>query len=140
MSVDLNVFLVRSSMPAPAEWTSAITDAGFDAQLDSDFDVDTFTGFLPCTYKGEPAGFEYYADALDADGRATLQLPDEFDFAVTFVTGSNMREFITSLIASGVLCQLSGGAFFDPQSGEFTPADSVSEMLRSEVAECEKHL
>ena len=127
-------------MPAPGKWASAIADAGFDAQLDSDFDVDSFTGFLPCTYKGEPAGFEYYADPLDADARAELRLPDAFDFAVTFVTGSNMREFITSFIESGILCQISGGTFFDPQSGEFTPADSVLEMLKSEVAECEKHL
>ena len=127
-------------MPAPAEWASAITDAGFDAQFDPEFDVDSFTGFLPCAYKGEPAGFEYYAEALNADGRAALQLPDHVDFAVTFVTGANMREFITSLIASGVLCRLSNGTFFDPQSGEFTPADSVLEMIRSDVAECEKDL
>ena len=140
MSIHLNVYLARSSMPEPKQWAAAITEAGFDAQLDSDFDVDSKTGFLPCKYKGELAGFEYYADSVTPEERAALELSNVFDFAVMFVTGSNMRDFISSLIASGILCKLSGGIFFDPQRHDLTPAERVLEMLQSEVAECEKYL
>jgi hypothetical protein len=33
------------------------------ADLDVDFDVEAFSGFLPCKYDGKPGGFEYFADA-----------------------------------------------------------------------------
>jgi hypothetical protein len=33
-------------------------------ELDTDFDVKAFSGFLPCKYVGEDAGFEYFRDAV----------------------------------------------------------------------------
>jgi hypothetical protein len=127
-------------MLAPEQWAAAIIDAGFEAGLDPDFDVDTYHGFLSCSYKGEPAGFEYDADHLTDNDREALALPDKYDFVVSFITGSDMREFITSLIASVVLCSQTDGLFFDPQNGKRIGGRLVLQMLKSRVADCEKEM
>jgi hypothetical protein len=138
MPADLHVYLPRSSMLAPEQWAAAIIDAGYEAQLDPDFDVDTFNGFLRCSYKGEPAGFEYDSDHLTDNDREALALPAKYDFVVSFITGSSIRDFITSLIASVVLCSQTGGLFSDPESGDRIPAGLVLQMLKSKVSECEQ--
>lgn len=76
-------------------WAKAIREAGFPADLDADFDVDTFSGFLPCAYDGKPGGFEYFGDQVTHGGRADLKLPADYDFSVTFATHSGMRELAT---------------------------------------------
>ena len=60
MSVQTDVFLNPQSMPSPAVWARAIREAGFEMEMNSDFDVKTQAGFLPCSYKGKAAGFEYF--------------------------------------------------------------------------------
>lgn len=140
MSVDLQVFLRRSAMPTPRAWLNAIVDHGFKVELDTDFDVETFTGFLPCKYAGEDAGFEYYSHRLSKTDRAELDLLESYDFAVTFVTHSDLREFVSSLICAGVLCKVSDGTLLDPQSGESYTAENVLEFVLSQIAECCKDL
>ena len=140
MSVDLNVFLNRSMMPTPTQWAQAIIDSGFDTEMDSDFDVDDFMGFLPCKHGGVDSGFEYYSDTVSPADRTELDLPNLIDFSVTFVTGSNIRESMTSLISAGVLCKLSGGTLHDPQSGDSYSADTVLDWIRVEIAAHQEHL
>ena len=142
MSVDLNVFLSCSQMPTPVRWAQAIADAGFDVQLGSDFDVDGFTGYLPCKNSGVDSGFEYFSGELSAADREELELglPDSSDFSVTFCTRSDVREFMTSLIAAGVLCSISAGTLLDPQSGVSLQGDTVLDWVRSEIAACQDDL
>ena len=127
-------------MPTPIKWAHAIVDAGFDVQLDPDFDVDNFTGFLPCKNGGIDSGFEYFSDPLSATDRQELGLQDSPDFSVTFCTGSDVREFITSLISAGVLCSICAGTLLDPQSGDSYHDGNVLDWVRGEVAACEEHL
>src|SRR4051794_24030812 len=112
MSVDLIVFTRRSAMPATSAWAQSIVDAGFPAELDHDFDVDTFGGFLPCRYGGVEAGFEYLAGPAE---NGDLELPQGLDFSVSFTTHSDMRELAASTVAAAVLCMLTGGVLVDPQ-------------------------
>lgn len=136
MSVDLNVFLKRSQLPAPTDWSNAILEMGFEAQLDTDFDLENFTGFLPCKYKRVESGFEYYSDEIaEVD-----QAESGGDYNITFTTGSDLREAITSLIAAGVLAKMCEGTLYDPQSGESYPASAAIDWVRNEEAECEKDL
>src|SRR5215475_264995 len=60
MSVEIQVFLTGERMPTPEQWAETLRSHGFDVDLDTDFDVRDFSGFLPCKYKGMDAGFEYY--------------------------------------------------------------------------------
>ena len=133
MSIELTVFLPRAKMPTPNAWAQAIREAGFPAQLDDDFDVDTFSGFLPCTYDGKEAGFEYYATSVDAEERSDRSLSAEHDFSVTFTTGSRMRELATSVVAAATLCQLTGGLLSDAQAGEDVDASNVLSWARDMI-------
>lgn len=59
MSVDNIVILKKEKMITPFQWQQAIEECGFDLQLDTDFDVNEFIGYLPCVYRDEDTGFEY---------------------------------------------------------------------------------
>lgn len=119
MSVVIEVFLAGERMPTPEQWAAAIRAHGFEMDLDPDFDVRDFTGFLPCKYKGHDAGFEYYFDAVDWDadpGESDEELRKAVagrDSYVSLVTHSSWHEFATSVIASGVLCAISDGVLID---------------------------
>jgi hypothetical protein len=125
MSVVIQVFLAGERMPTPEQWAVALRTHGFDVDLDTDFDVRAFSGFLPCKYKGHDAGFEYYFEAaglvIESDERLRGAIAGR-DSVVSFVTHSDFRELATSVIASGVLCAISDGVLFDDQ---FTGASAA---------------
>jgi hypothetical protein len=135
MSVDLTVYLSRSTMPSPDRWAQGIREAGFPADLDADFDVDTSSGFVPCTYEGKPGGFEYFARPLAEEDRDELGVSAAHDFSVTLATHSEMRGLATSIVAAAVLCQITGGTLVDQQAGEqFAASEALGyarEMLES---------
>lgn len=133
MSVDLTVYMAREAMPTPAVWAQAIVDSGFSAELDADFDVDTFSGFLPCRYAGADAGFEYSSGPIEFVD--DLELPDEFDFSVTFATHSSMRELASSVVCAAVLCTLSRGILVDPQADVAVPSDDAITWARELLEE-----
>jgi hypothetical protein len=111
-------------MPSPAGWQQAIRDFGFPVELNHDFDVDTFSGFLPCKIRGAESGFELFAAPLSEEKRSDVGAPSGSDFSVMLVTHSDLREFACSVAAASALAQASGGLLVDPQSGEsFSEAD-----------------
>jgi hypothetical protein len=118
MSVVIQVFLAGERMPTPEQWAETLRTHGFDMDLDTDFDVRDFSGFLPCKYKGHDAGFEYYFEpagpAIESDERLKAAIGDR-DSVVSFVTHLDFRELMTSVIASAVLCAISDGVLFDDQ-------------------------
>jgi hypothetical protein len=136
MSVTMRVFLDPAAMPSPTAWAHEIRTRGFAMDLDVDFDPKTFSGFLPCVHQGHPAGFEYFfqPDAeLDdelrrAAGRArTLE--------VSLVTHSDMRELVSSMIASGVLALLTDGVVWSDEAGESYSGPDAIDIARATEAE-----
>jgi hypothetical protein len=121
-------------------WAEAIREAGFSADLDADFHVDTSSGFQPCAYDGEPSGFEYFPGQVTDDERVDLGLPAEYDFSVTFATHSDMRELATCVVAAAVLCELAGGQLSDPQAGEDITASQALSWAREAISEIRDHL
>ena len=130
MSVVIQVFLAGERMPTPEQWAETLRTHGFDMDLDTDFDVRAFSGFLPCKYKGHEAGFEYDFGAagpvVESDERLREVIAGR-DSVVSFVTHSDFRELMTSVIASGVLCAISDGVLFDDQ---FTVASAAIAWAR----------
>lgn len=148
MSVENNVFMIRANMPTPEEWASAIRSRGFEMELDSDFDVEEFEGFLPCKYKGEEAGFEYWSEPtcleelveeglLNEDEKSVL---GESDFLVTLATHSDFRDLITSMIASAVLVELSGGYLAEGGEPPFVHGADAVQAVRKSLPAIEKEL
>src|SRR5438105_2220218 len=104
MSITQRVLLEPARMPSVADWAREIRARGFEMDLDADFDPRTFSGFLPCVHHGHTSGFEYFFDPdaeLDDDVRHAAGT--QRTLAVSFVTHSDTRELVTSMIASGVL-------------------------------------
>lgn len=133
MSVEFTVYMPRAQMPTPSDWAEAIADAGFPAELDAAFDVEEFSGFLPCRYAGAEAGFEYSSGPIEFVDE--LELPSEFDFSVTFATHSSLRELASSVVSAAVLCSVSGGVLVDPQGAMAVAADGVIAWARDQLGE-----
>jgi hypothetical protein len=123
--------------------------------MDSDFDVDAdYIPWVRCKYKGVGATFEYVTFEItpnDLDPTAR-QLSDAYDFEVFFCTNAFysprsgkrftsptevIRDAVSALIASAVLCNLAGGTL-DALSDGLIPADRILEMLQRTVPEFEK--
>jgi hypothetical protein len=135
MSVDFTVYMARTAMPSPGAWAQAIVDAGFPAELDVEFDVEEFSGFLPCRFDGADAGFEYLSGPIEfVDG---LELPSDFDFSVTFTTHSDLRELAASVAAAAVLCSLSAGILVDPQADVVVSATGAVAWGREQLDQIE---
>ena len=135
MSVENNVFLFSSNIPSPSMWRDAILKAGFEMEMDTDFDMKIFEGFLPCKYQGVDAGFEYYLETLDTEGLSDdeLQEINGRDCLITLVTHSDFREYMTSMIAAAVLCSISDGLLAEGGEPPFISSLTAIEWAK----ECE---
>ena len=135
MSYDLNVYLKRSAMPSPSAWKKAILDAQFPVELYEDFNVESFTGFLPAPANGEKSGFEYYSSALTAEDIAELELAPDLDFSVQFTIGSAPMELVSALAAASVLAAVSGGWLYDPQEDDMVAAGDAIDWAKTQLAQ-----
>lgn len=138
MSVDLIVYLKHSAMPTPTGWQKAIHDAGFPIEIDTDIDSDTFSGFLPCKYRGALSGFEYYANRMSEAESAEVGAPPGANFSITLVTHSDLREFSCSAVAAAMLAKCSGGLLFDPQSGESITSEDAVNWAKEQLLDAER--
>ncbi len=116
-------------------WHSSIAAAGFPVALDTNFDVDSFSGFLPCPVAGEISGFEYYASVISPQDAQYLELAPGTDFSVHFCIGSRPLDLTSALSASSVLAEVSGGSLEDPQAGETIPARSAVSWAKRQLAQ-----
>ncbi len=128
------VYMRRAALPSGRAWSLAVNDAGFALAMDHEFEPATFRGFLPCRYQGAPTGFEYHAGEVTEDEREVFEVPEDLDFVITLATRGDNSELACATIALGVLCQLTNGMLYDPQSGEAVSPDEardwVNEMLK----------
>jgi hypothetical protein len=135
VSIDLTVYLRRSAMPTPSAWQQAIAATGLPVELDTDFDPDTFTGYLPCKLRGVDAGFEYFSDSLSPEDAASLDAPPGVDYSVNLVVHSDPRELASAVVAAAALASASGGLLVDPQSGESYPAAEALSWAATQFAD-----
>jgi len=135
LSTELTVYMSRNTVPHPRDWATAIVEVGFPAELDSDFDVDEFSGFLPCRYADAEAGFEYSSGPIEFVDE--LELPSDFDFSVTFTTHSSLRELAASIASAAVLCSLTGGILVDPQADVSIQSNDAIAWAREQLEQIE---
>ena len=131
MSVVISLFVDRSRMASPADWAKAIRSSGFDMDMDSNFDPESFAGLLRCKYGGHEAGFEYFREAVnkeDLPAHVSVAVAER-DTMIDFVTHSNLKQLATSLIASAVLCAMSDGVLWETDADELVPAAHALEWL-----------
>jgi hypothetical protein len=131
MSISRTVYAQRENLPSPQAWTAAIRAAGFPMEMDADFEVERFSGFLPCNYNGRAGGFEYFFSTLE-----DLDPPDvgDRDVGITFVTHSSMRGLVTAVIAAAVLCEATNGVLHDEEADELIAARDALANAREMIA------
>jgi hypothetical protein len=135
VSVDLMVYMRRAALPSAREWSLAVKESGFALAMEHDFDPATFRGFLPCLYQGAPTGFEYHSGEVTDDEREVFEVPPELDFVITLATRSDGSQLACATIALGVLCRLTNGMLYDPQSGEAVRPDEATEWVNEMLKE-----
>lgn len=131
------MFLRRDRLPTPAEWQASLTAAGFAVELDLDFDPVAHDGFLPASYEGREAGFEYlFSDVADDDYDESIPPRlGERDAVVSLITHSNMTELMTSTLAAAALAVFSDGLVYDTEAGALYAADEALAWARGLEAE-----
>ncbi len=81
------------------------------------------------------AGFEYYfrpVSPTSTEEHVLARIGDR-NVDVSFVTHSDLRELMASIIASSVLCSLADGVLLDTESAEFvSAADALAWGKRGE--------
>ena len=142
MSIASSVFLKRSAMPTSQRWAAAIREAGFALKLKENFDVETFSGFLPCEFEGVAAGFEYSFGEADTSQLSPEQreLIGDRDLEITFVTHSRLRDLVCALAAGSVLAHLSDGVHWDQEAGEVSNGADALEFAHGQVGGLEDDL
>lgn len=148
MSVENNVFMEREKLPTPQQWLEAIKSHGFEMDMDIDFDAVEHEGFVPCKYKGKDAGFEYWTEEVDItefieDGLLTPEEAKELanrTFMATLATHSDFREYMTSMIASAVLCSISEGMLAEGGETPFIPSEQAIIWAKESEPEILKEL
>jgi hypothetical protein len=131
VSISRTVYSRRSALLTPRAWAEAIRAEGFPLELDPDFDVEKFSGYLPCRFAGRDSGFEYYCSPqADAPPEA-----GDRDVAISFVTHSSLRELATAVVAAAVLCARVDGVLHDEESDEFSSAADAVSGARALLAE-----
>jgi len=148
MSVENNIFMVRDKLPSPQEWIDAIKSNGFEMEMDTNFDVVEHEGFLPCKYQGMDAGFEYWTEEVDIDEFLEDEMLTQEEakhlgnryFMVTLTTHSDFREYMTSMIAAAVLCELSDGMLAEGGEPPFISADKALTWAKDCEPEIQKQL
>ncbi|MCX6898147.1 MAG: hypothetical protein NT105_05535 [Verrucomicrobia bacterium] len=117
MSFDLTVHFPTERMPSPQQWQAAIADRAFPLKIDTDLDIVTSNGSLPCEYQGKSGGFECYYSVLGADELRDIGIPESAPCEIMFSTHSPREEFLSAVIAAAVLAEMTGGVLMDPQEG-----------------------
>ena len=114
MSADLNVFIKADQLPTREEWMEAIGKHGFQFKFDDEFNPEDHQGFLPCTFEGKEAGFEYYCDKIEETGFEDDPAPEleGKELCVGFCSSFDREDLSCAMIAAGSLAKLTGGSFW----------------------------
>ncbi|MDR6890760.1 MULTISPECIES: hypothetical protein [Variovorax] len=129
-----------SKLPTPEAWAEAIKAVGFELDIDPEFSWNEFEGFLPAKYKGRDAGFELYKEDFDLSELTDSERADPGDrpLLVTLITHSDMREYMSSMIAAAVLCVIADGKLAEGGEPPFIAAEANIEWARSSIPAVEK--
>ena len=140
MSIEISVYIRPDKMVTPKQWKDAIVELGYDMQLDDDIDIKGFSGFLPVIHKGNSSGFEYYYDELDQEDIRKMELPSDFNIAITLRTGSDFEELACSSVAVAALCHATEGIIYEPEEAIYINHNECIEWAAGEYQAALKEL
>ena len=132
--ISYNVFLDRDRLPAASDWARAIREAGFDVQLPAEFELESYSGYLPCP--DERTGFEYYLESFSAPtleiGDAGARAIGQRNTVATLRFSGRTSDRMAAVAAAATLTVMTDGVLFDTEPGHFIGADAALAWARSE--------
>jgi hypothetical protein len=134
MSVHYWVFLQDHRLPTISEWQHALDAHDTQIVLDQIDNLRSHMGYLPARYCGHPCGFEWF---LGLASEAFDEVPEPIQsrpYLADFVTHSDLRELICSMIAGAVLAQVADGLVLDENSNEFIDGKRALEIAKEAEA------
>jgi len=123
MSADIKVFINKNDMISAEKWSQLIVENEFELTFFPDFNVNELQGWLPCKYRGEDAGFEYYFDGLEDTMFSVENNPKLLgkDTCISFSSPYEQVNLASAMIASAILVKYCHGVYWimdDFESGE----------------------
>ncbi|MBG3012900.1 hypothetical protein [Proteus faecis] len=134
MSQDFNIYLSSKSLPSPFEWQAEIAKVNKSLIMDTDFDLLTYSGFLPCQLDNKITGFEYYSWFIDDEHKKEINIPN-VDFCILFSVGSHPFELITAVTLAYSLVKLTDGILSNAQKGIHIPPSQIDSWKIKILAE-----
>lgn len=132
--ITYNVFLDRSRLPVAADWARVIREAGFDVQLNAEFEPGSYNGYLPCP--DDRTGFEFYLESFTTP---TLEIGDAGAKAIgarntvaTLRFSGRASDRNAATAAAATLAAMTDGVLFDTEPGHFIAADAALAWARNE--------
>ena len=138
MALEQHVFLQKEVVPSGENWQVAITQLGFDLQLDPELKPFEDSGFLPCTLVGMDTGFEIYYEPAAELLTAYPQLKKRTgarDYAISFRWGGDMAECACVMIVSAALANSFDAVVYYPEDDLLYSSDDLVREAKECIAD-----
>lgn len=139
MSVENIVVFNKNCKLTPELLVEKIKEAGFEIELNGEFDFDDFEGYAGFKLDGKETGFELFVGELDEDffEPEDQKYVGDRNHAAVFVTYTDYREYKCSLIASAALAELTDGLFLEGGEPPLIYANEAMQWIKDCLPEIE---
>lgn len=139
MSVENIVVFSNNCKLSSEQLVEKMQEAGFEFELNSEFDFDDFEGYVSLKLDGIETGFELYVGELDEEffEPEDQKYVGDRKHAAVFVTYTDYREYKCSLIASAALAELTDGLFLEGGEPPLIYADEAMQWVKDCLPEIE---
>ena len=132
--ISYNVFLDRDRLPAADDWARQIREAGFEVQLNTEFEPRSHSGYLPCP--DDRTGFEYYLESFGAPafeiGESGARAIGERNAVASLRFSGRPADRNAAVAAAATLAAMTDGVLFDTEPGHFIGGDEALAWARNE--------
>ena len=138
MSLEQHAFITRQNVPSATAWQAAITQLGFDLQLDPALKPHEDSGYLPCKLGQTAAGFEIYYESAEELLNEYPHIKERLssrDYAISFRWGGDMAECACVLIASAALAKSCDAVVYYPADDLFYTVDELIDEAGQALSE-----
>jgi hypothetical protein len=136
MSIELHIFVDDERVPDRDTWQREIERLAFPSVLDPAMNVRADTGFVPGTFRGRVAGFEFYlssaADVLPSYAHIKPRVGAR-QVCATFRWGGSLDECGAAICAAAALAQIADGVYFYPDDDILLSAQDAVGVVRRDL-------
>jgi len=136
MSIELHIFVNDERVPDRDTWQREIERLAFPSVLDPTMNAPADTGFVPGTFRGRVAGFEFYlspaVDVLSSHAHIKPQVGGR-NACATFRWGGNLDECGSAICAAAALATIADGVYFYPDDDILLSAEDAVGAVRGDL-------